>query len=131
MPVPVRTSFGLRRRGGKTYNQYQHKVDVDMLNTVKSALADVSSGSQHFATTRALCSDGSNVSQHTLFDVQQININLTLIVYIECHSDQLAFSVVIYCCLLLLLLCVSYLSIRQVSFPSNMRVHNSFGACGA
>ena len=31
--VPVRTSFGLRRRGGK---MYQRKVDVDMLNSVKS-----------------------------------------------------------------------------------------------
>ena len=35
MLVPVRTSFGLRRRGGKTY---QRKVNVDMLNAVKSAL---------------------------------------------------------------------------------------------
>ena len=40
--VPVRTSFGLRRRSDKTYN-YQRRVDVDMLNTVKSVLADVSS----------------------------------------------------------------------------------------
>ena len=39
--VPVRTSFGLRWRGGKT--TYQRKVDVDMLNAVKSVLADVSS----------------------------------------------------------------------------------------
>ena len=38
--VPVRTSFGLRRRGG---TMYQCKVDVDMLNAVKSVLADVSS----------------------------------------------------------------------------------------
>ena len=38
--VPVRTSFGLRRRGG---TMYQRKVDVDMLNAVKSVLADVSS----------------------------------------------------------------------------------------
>ena len=36
--VPVRISFGLRRRSGKTY-----KVDVDMLHAVKSVLADVSS----------------------------------------------------------------------------------------
>ena len=35
----MRTSFGLRRRGGTTY---QHKVDVDMqLNAVKSVLTDV------------------------------------------------------------------------------------------
>ena len=39
--VPVRTSFGLRRRGGKTQN-VQRKVDVDMLNAIKSVLADVS-----------------------------------------------------------------------------------------
>ena len=38
--VPVRTSFGLRRRGG-TMNQ--RRVDVDMLNAVKGVLADVSS----------------------------------------------------------------------------------------
>ena len=36
----MRTSFGLRRRGG---TMYQRKVDVDMLNAVKSVLADVSS----------------------------------------------------------------------------------------
>ena len=42
--VPVRTSFGLRQCGGKTYDVlYQRKVDVDMLNTIKSVLADVSS----------------------------------------------------------------------------------------
>ena len=39
--VPVRTSFGLRRLGGKT--THQRKVDVDMLNAVKGVLADVSS----------------------------------------------------------------------------------------
>ena len=38
--VPVRTSFGLHRRGG---TMYQRKVDVDILNAVKSVLADVSS----------------------------------------------------------------------------------------
>ena len=38
--VPVRTSFGLHRRGGKTYNvSNECKVDVDMLNAVKSVLA--------------------------------------------------------------------------------------------
>ena len=31
----MRTSFGLRRRGGRTYN-VSTKVDVDMLNAVKS-----------------------------------------------------------------------------------------------
>ena len=36
--VPVRTSFGLRQRSG---TMYQRKVDVDMLNAVKSVLADV------------------------------------------------------------------------------------------
>ena len=38
--VPVRTSFGLRWHGGKMYN-VQHKVDVDMLNAVKSVLASL------------------------------------------------------------------------------------------
>ena len=37
----MRTSFGLRQRGGKTQN-VQREVDVDMLNAVKSVLADVS-----------------------------------------------------------------------------------------
>ena len=42
--VPVRTGLGLRRRSGKTYTMYQRiKVDVDMLNAVKSWLSDVSS----------------------------------------------------------------------------------------
>ena len=36
----MRTSFGLRRRGGK---MYQRKVVVGMLDAVKSVLADVSS----------------------------------------------------------------------------------------
>ena len=40
MLVPVRTSFGLWRCGG---TMYQCKVDVDMLNAVKNALADISS----------------------------------------------------------------------------------------
>ena len=36
--VPVRTSFGLRKRGVKTYNvSSERKVDVDMLN-VQSVL---------------------------------------------------------------------------------------------
>ena len=43
----MKTSFGLRRRGGK---MYQRKVDVDMLNAIKSVLADVSSVS--FALTK-------------------------------------------------------------------------------
>ena len=38
--VPVRTSFGLRRHGSK---MYQCKVDVDVLNAIKSVLADISS----------------------------------------------------------------------------------------
>ena len=43
MLVPVRTSFGLHRHGPVKRTMYQHKVDVDMLNTIKSVLADVSS----------------------------------------------------------------------------------------
>ena len=45
---------------------YQRKVDVDMLNAVKSVLADVSSVSP-LSEQRALCSDeGLTLSQHTL-----------------------------------------------------------------
>ena len=44
----MRTSFGLRRCGGKTYNVDQRKVDVDMLNALKSMLADVSSVSPSY-----------------------------------------------------------------------------------
>ena len=62
--VPVRTTFGLRRRGGKR-TMYQRKVDVDMLNVVKSVLADVSSFSPS--------------SEQRLYGVQHIHINLTLI----------------------------------------------------
>ena len=53
---------------------YQRKVDVDMLNAVKSVLADVSSVSP-------LSDEGlilKNISQHTLYGVQHIHINLTL-----------------------------------------------------
>ena len=51
---------------------YERKVDVDMLNDVKSVLADVSSVSPSSEQAR-------NVSQHTLYGVQHIHINLTLI----------------------------------------------------
>ena len=65
-------------------SMYQHKVDVDMLNTVKSMLADVSSVSPSSEqTVFALCSDkglnAQNISQHTLYSIQHIHINLTLI----------------------------------------------------
>ena len=46
---------------------FQRKVDVDMLNAVRSVLADVSS-----------VSPSSFVSQHTFYGVQHIHINLTL-----------------------------------------------------
>ena len=55
---------------------YQRKVDVDMLNAVKSVLADVSSVSpsseQGFLTSVGF-------RQHTLYGVQHIDINVTLI----------------------------------------------------
>ena len=57
---------------------YQRKVDVDMLNAVKSMLADVSSGSPSSELWRR--ANAQNVSQHTLsYGVQHIHINLTLI----------------------------------------------------
>ena len=61
---------------------YQHKVDVDMLNAVKSMLSDVlsvsSSSEQSFALTKARANT-RNISQHTLYCVQHIHINLMLI----------------------------------------------------
>ena len=51
-------------------------VDVDMLNAVKSVLADVSSVNPSSEQRRA---SARNVSQHTLYGAQHIHINLTLI----------------------------------------------------
>ena len=54
--VPVRTSFGLRRHSGTTWNVSAYsKVDLDMLNAVKIKLADVSSVSP--SSKQSLCSD--------------------------------------------------------------------------
>ena len=50
-------------------------VPVDMLNAVKSVFADISSVSP-LLWWRA---DAQNVSQHTLYGVQHIHTNLTLI----------------------------------------------------
>ena len=57
---------------------YQCKVDVDMLNTVKSVLADilsVSPSSELILSLIALCSDEGlmlETSANTLYTVQQI-----------------------------------------------------------
>ena len=56
------------------HTMYQCKVDVDMLDTVKSMLADVSSVS-HSSEQRQRVNT-RNVSQHTLYGVQYIHINL-------------------------------------------------------
>ena len=53
------------------HTMYQHKVGVDMLNAVKSVLANVSSASP-------------SISQHTLYGLQHIHTNLTY--YIVCFS---------------------------------------------
>ena len=67
---------------------YQRKVGVDVLNAVKSVLADVSSicpSSEQRAkrrAKRALRSDEGTTletSANTLYGVQHIHINLTLI----------------------------------------------------
>ena len=50
------TSLGLRWRGGIKRTMYQRKVDVDMLNAVKSMFADVSSISPSSEQTQGLCS---------------------------------------------------------------------------
>ena len=50
---------------------YQRKVDVDMMNTVKSVLADVSSASPSSEQRIRLWrrANARNVSQHTLYGV--------------------------------------------------------------
>ena len=50
---------------------YQCKVDVDMLNTIKSVLADVSSITPSAEQTQR--AHAQNVSQHTLYGVQHIS----------------------------------------------------------
>ena len=61
-----------------------YKVDVDMLNTLKSVLADILSVSP-------LCFDEGlmlETSANTLYSVQHIHINLTLIhCTFYCHTD--------------------------------------------
>ena len=52
---------------------YQRKVGVDMLNTIKIVLADVSSVSDSSEQ------NARNVSQHKRYGVQHIHIKLTLI----------------------------------------------------
>ena len=77
------------------YTMYQRKVDVDMLNAVKSVLADVSSvspSSEQRAKSKELTrAKARNVSQHALYGVQHIHINLTLIhctFYRHADADQ-------------------------------------------
>ena len=68
---------------------YQRKVDVDMLNAIKSVLADVSSVSP--LSEQRQRANARNVSQHTLYGVQHIHINLTLIhctFYRHANTDQ-------------------------------------------
>ena len=77
---------------------YQRKVDVDMLNAVKSVLADVSSVSP-------LSDEGlilKNISQHTLYGVQHIHINLTLkhcifYRYVNADLNQFSQGLVFHC----------------------------------
>ena len=56
---------------------YQRKVDVEMLNAVKTVLADVSNISPSSEQKGRV--NARNVSQHTLYGVQHIHINLALI----------------------------------------------------
>ena len=55
---------------------YQRKVDVDMLNAVKSVLADVSSASPSSGQRKA---NAQYISKHTLYSVQHIHINLYVV----------------------------------------------------
>ena len=68
---------------------YQRKVDVDMLDTIKSVLADISSISP--PSEQSLCSDEGptlETSANTLYGVQHIHMNLTLIhCAFYCHAD--------------------------------------------
>ena len=70
---------------------YQCKVDVDMLNAIKSVLADISSVSPSSEQRAELCSDEGltlETSANTLYDVQHIHINLVLIhCMFYCHAD--------------------------------------------
>ena len=68
---------------------YQCKVDVEMLNTVKSVLADISSISPSSEQRRR--ANAQKVSQHTLYSVQHLHINLSLIhctFYRHADADQ-------------------------------------------
>ena len=77
---------------------YERNVDVDMLNAVESVLADVSSvrpsSEQRTKSVRALCSDEGltlETSANTLYCVQHIHINLTLI---HCTYSNIVLQVV-------------------------------------
>ena len=66
---------------------YQRMIDVDMLNAVKSVLADVSIVSPSLSRR----ANARNVSQQTLYSVQHIHINHTLIhctFYRHADADQ-------------------------------------------
>ena len=73
---------------------YERKVNVDMLNAVKSVLADVSSvspSSEPLLETLETSANARNVSQHTLYGVQRIHINFTFIhrtFYLYADADQ-------------------------------------------
>ena len=73
---------------------YQRKVNVDMLNTVKSVLVDVSSVSPSSEQKEHSCSDEGltlETSANTLYSVQHIHINLKLIdrtFYRHADADQ-------------------------------------------
>ena len=72
--VPVRTSFGLR--GG---TMYQRKVDVDMLNALRVCWLTFWALALHQSTSLLWWrANAQNVSQHTLYSIQHIHINLTL-----------------------------------------------------
>ena len=70
---------------------YQRKIDVNMLNAVKSVLADVSSVSP--SSEQRLRVNARNVSQHTLYGVQHIHINLYTLIhcafYRHADADQI------------------------------------------
>ena len=70
--VPVRTTILVCIGVAVKRTMYQRKVDVDMLNTVKSVLAIVFVRAKRPGNTW-------NVSRHTLYGLQHIHINLMLI----------------------------------------------------
>ena len=80
--VPVRTSFGLRLGVAVKRTMYQLKVDVDMLNAVKSVLADVSNVSPSSEQRLTL-----ETSANTLFTAFSISTSTSRRYIVQLYSS--------------------------------------------